>query len=253
MNQLANKSLLFFMVFLLSGQLSAAPGPCTGPNKNDPGCNTTTATLPAVVLNSAQVDWLNEQIVVNGENFSADTTVTIAGVSATIASRSSSQLFIPMDSAIAGTLKGNHNLVVNDPPSASSSSLSLFIKASLIDSTLTGCPCELDWSNSLGGLWNPAIKSTECTEVNSGSNGTQDIAGTVYSDPNDVTVYPHYPIGAAFTAEPSESVCQLTSVDNSPASVTNLVKKRINRQQQSDCRAVLANNICSTINGNPAP
>lgn len=253
MKELHYKKLLLLIVLSSSGPLLAAPGPCTGPNKNDPGCNTTTATPSSIVVNSAQVDWLSEQIVVNGENFSADTTVTIAGISATISNRTSTQLFIPMDSAIAGTFKGNHKIIVDDLPSASSSDLSLFVKAPLIDSSLSGCPCEGTWSTELGDLWNPATKTAECIEVNSGPGGTQDIGSTVYSDPNDLTVPPNYPIAAAFSTEPTESVCRLTRIDNSANPVTDIVKKRINRQQQSDCRAVLANNVCATINGNPAP
>jgi len=254
MNKLFLKSLVvFIMGYLYTGLLHAHgdhSSPCLGPHKNDPVCAVAVAATPAAVLiHSAQVDWLNEKIVVKGENFSADTTVTIAGIAATIESWVENQLDIPMDSALAGIPKGNHNIIADDIPSSSSASISLFSKALIIDKTLAGCPCEGSWNTALGGLWNPVIKTVDCTEIGGGSGDPKDIAGTILSAPADPTVYPHYPIGAAFTAEPSESVCQLTEIDiTGPASFIDLAKERINRQQQGECRTVLANNICNTIN-----
>ena len=253
MNKLFLKSLVvFIMGYSYSGLLHAHgdhSAPCLGPHKNDPVCAVTLAAPAGVSIYSAQVDWLNEKIIVKGENFSADTTVTIAGIAATIESWVANQLDIPMDSALAGIPKGNHNIIVDDIPSSSSASISLFSKASIIDKTLAGCPCEGNWSTALGGLWNPVTKTVDCTEISGGPGDPKDIAGTILSDPADPGVYPHYPIGAAFTADPSVSVCQLTEVDvTGPTSIIDLIKERINRQQQGECRTVLANNICNTIN-----
>lgn len=223
--------------------------PCLGPHKNDAGCAAPAPAPAAVSINSAQVDWLNEKIIIKGEGFSADTTVTVAGLAATVESWTANQLDVAMDSTIAGTPKGNHNIIVDDIPSSSFASISLFSKASIIDNTLTGCPCEVGWSTALEDLWNPATKTVDCVEISGGIGSSEDIAGTVFSAPSDPSIYPHYPIGAAFTAEPSESVCQLTQVDNTaPIPVTDVVKERINRQQQGECRAVLASNICNSIN-----
>lgn len=221
--------------------------PCSGPHKNDPECLVSVAALPAITVNSATVDWLNENIIVRGENFSGSTTITLAGQPATIGSQTAEQIEIPFDAAIAGTPKGNHNLVASDAPSASTSSISLFVKAEIIDQSLGGCPCETDWSTELGILWGQNL--TECYEISGGAGNPEDIAGTVLTNAADPGVYPHYPIGAAFTAEPDESVCQLTQVSNplDPTAVTDLVKTRINRLQQGNCRTALANNICSTI------
>jgi hypothetical protein len=223
--------------------------PCSGPHKNDPECLVSLAIAPAISVNSATVDWLNEKIIVRGENFSAGTTITIAGLPATIDSQTADQIDIPFDAAIAGTPKGNHNLVATDGPSSSTSSISLFVKAEIIDQALGGCPCETDWSTELGTLWAPLTKTTDCYEITGGAGNPEDIAGTVLTDPADPSVYPHYPIGAAFTAEPGESVCQLTQVSNplDPVAVTDLVKTRINRQQQGACRTSLVTNICSSI------
>ena len=245
-------TIIFFMGYSYIGLLHAHgdhSAPCLGPHKNDSECAVAPPAPATVSINSAQVDWLNEKIIVKGENFSADTTVTLAGIAATVENWTANQLDVAMDSAIAGTPKGNHNIIVDDVPSSSSASISLFAKALIIDKTLAGCPCESSWSTTLGVLWNPVTKTVECAEISGGTGTPEDIAGTVLSDPTDSSVYPHYPIGAAFTTEPSESVCQLTQVDNTaPLPVTDVVKERINRQQQGECRTVLASNICSTIN-----
>lgn len=220
--------------------------PCSGPHKNDPGC-IVSLLPPAIAVNSAVIDWLNEKIIVGGENFSASTIITIAGLPATIGSQTANQIEIPFDAAIAGTLKGNHNLIADDGPSSSTSSISLFVKSEIIDQALAGCPCEADWIAELGALW--STKLTDCFEISGGAGNPEDIAGTILTDSSDPTVYPQYPIGAAFTADPNESVCQLTRVSTplDPTSVNDLVKTRINRLQQGICRTSLANNVCNTI------
>lgn len=254
MNHVTMKILvIFFMGFTFLGQLHAHGDhskPCSGPHKNDPTCIAPPPS-PAISVNSATVDWLNEKIIIGGENFSASTTITIGGLSATVASWTANQIEIPFDVAIAGTLKGNHNLIANDGPSSSTSSLSLFVKAAIIDRADAGCPCETDWSTELGILWGPQL--TDCIEIAGGSSNPVDIAGTILTDSTDPSVYPHFPIGAAFTAEPNESVCQLTRVSTplDPTAVTDLVKTRINRLQQGICHTALANNVCNTIT--PAP
>ena len=221
--------------------------PCSGPHKHDPGCDALVVAPPAIAVNSASVDWLNEKIIVRGANFSADTTITIAGQTATIGSQTADQIEIPFDAAIAGIPKGNHNLVANDVPSASSGSMSLFIKAEIIDQSLTGCPCEAGWKSDLGTLWGASL--TNCFESSGGAGNPEDIAGTILTDATDSSIYPHYPIGAAFTADPEESVCRLTRVSSplDPTSITDLVKTRINRQQQAACRTTLVSNVCSTV------
>jgi len=250
MNNLFAKILLALLIeFAFLGMLHAHGDhsvPCSGPHKNDPVC-LASAVSPAVSVNSATVDWLNEKIVVRGENFSASTLIMIAGQPATISSQTTNQIEIPFDAAIAGTPKGNHNLVADDAPSTSTSSISLFVKADIIDKDIAGCPCEADWISELGVLWGQNL--TDCYEITGGAGNPEDIAGTILTDSTDPSVYPHFPIGAAFTAEPDESVCQLTQISTplDQTAVTDLVKNRINRQQQGSCRTALANYVCNTI------
>ena len=253
MNHLTVKILVMLLMgFTFLGKLHAHgdhSAPCLGPHKNDPECFATEEAVdpppPAISVNSATVDWLNEKIIVGGENFSASTTITIAGLPATIGSQTANQIEIPFIMAIGGTLKGNHNLIADDGPSSSASSISLFVKAEIIDQALVGCPCAADWSTELGALWGQNL--TECFEITGGAGNPEDIAGTVLTDSTDPAIYPHFPIGAAFTAEPNESVCQLTEVSTplDPTAVTDLVKIRINRLQQGDCRAALVANVCT--------
>lgn len=248
-NITARVLVMLLMEFMFLGTLHAHGDhsvPCSGPHKNDAAC--IAAPLPsAISVNSATVDWLNERIIVRGENFSAGTTVTIAGLPATIDSQTADQLEIPFDAAIGGLPKGNHNLIADDGPSSSTNSISLFLKAEIIDKFVGGCPCEANWGSELGALWGQ--KLTECYEITGGAGNPIDIAGTVLTNSTDPSEYPHYPIGAAFTAEPNESVCQLSQVSTplDPSAVTDLVKTRINRLQQGACRTALADNICKTI------
>jgi hypothetical protein len=254
-NHVVIKVLVILLIgFTFQGKLLAHgnhPPSCEGPHKKDPECLAPTPPSPAISVNSATIDWLNEKIIVSGENFSGDTTITIAGQSVTAGFVSADQIDIPFDAAIAGTLKGNHNLIANDAPSSSTSSLSLFVKAEIIDKNTAGCPCEADWISELGAgvLWAPMTKTTACSEIAGGATDPVDIAGTVLTNSSDPTVYPHYPIGAAFTAEPDESVCQLTRIDSpfDPTAVTDVVKIRINRLQQGACRTALDTNVCDTI------
>lgn len=255
MNNLAVKMLvILLMEFTFLNTLHAHGDhsvSCSGPHKNDPVCLAPPPPPPpppppAISVNSATVDWLNEKIIVRGENFSTNTTITLAGLPATIGSQTADLIEIPFDIAIGGTLKGNHNLMADDGPSSSTSSISLFVKAEIIDQALVGCPCEADWITELGVLWGQRL--TGCFEITGGAGNPEDIAGTVLTNSTDPAVYPHFPIGAAFTAEPNESVCQLTRVSSplDPTAVTDLVKIRINRLQQGICRTALATNVCSS-------
>ena len=245
MNNIAKGLALLLIQFTFINSAYSAPA-CKGPNKNDPGCATAAAAAPPVSINKVQVDWLNEVILVEGANFSGSTTVTIAGAPATINAQTPTQL----DIKFPPLTKGNHNLVVSDAPSASSDSLSIYTKSELVDPDLTGCPCETAWAAELGALWNPTTRVTDCYELSPGGAGNpEDIAGTVLTDSTDASVYPQYPIGAAFTEDPNESVCQLTEVDafSSIPAATDLVKTRINRNQQGACRDILVANICNTV------
>lgn len=253
-HHVAIKILVILLIgFTFQGKLHAHGNhavPCSGPHKNDPGCLVPPPS-PPISVNSATIDWLNEKIIVGGENFTGSTTITIAGQTAIISSQTANQIEIPFDGDIAGTLKGNHNLIADDGPSSSTSSLSLFVKAEIIDKDTAGCPCEAGWMAELGAgvLWAPITKTTACFEIAGGATDPVDIAGTVLTNSSDPTVYPHYPIGAAFTAEPNESVCQLTRIDSpfDPTAVTDVVKIRINRLQQGACRTALDTNVCDTI------
>ena len=257
MNHITIKILvMFFIGFTFLGKLHAHGNhsvPCSGPHKDDPECVAPPPPPPPATISvySASVDWLNEKIIVGGENFTGTTTITIAGQTALIGSWAANQIEIPFDGDIAGTVKGNHNLIASE--GTDTSSLSLFIKAEIIDIDTAGCPCTGAWSTELGavGLWppDPLAIETDCFELPGGVASPEDIAGTVLTNHLDPAVYPHYPIGAAFTPEPNESVCQLTKVTSplDPTAVTDLVKIRINRQQQADCRAVLAANVCKSI------
>ena len=244
-------AVLLIQFLFINGAYSAS---CKGRHANDPGCITSSATSASpIVINSVSIDWLNEIIIVYGSNFSGSTTVNIAGALATISNQTSTQLEI----AFPSLSKGNHNLVVSDSSSSSSDSISFFAKGEMVDPSLIGCPCEptsgTGWSSTLGplGLWNKGTTTTNTTGtvcyelVPGGSGNPVDIAATILSNPDDPTAYPLYPIGAAFTEDPNESVCQLTEVDES--GVTNLVQERINRQQQTACRNILADNICNSI------
>jgi hypothetical protein len=252
MNQISMKLLLIvFLGLACVGKIHAHGNhsvPCSGPHKDDPGCDVVPPPPDPISINSTSIDWLNEKIIISGQNFSASTTVSIGGLPATIGSQSVNQIEIPLDAAIAGIVKGNHNLVIDDLPSASSSAISLFVKAELINKDATGCPCGVVWATELAGLgW--GTPGTNCFEIAGNPGDPVDFTGTILTNPVDPAVYPHYPIGAAFTAEPEESVCRLTRVTSplDPEAVADLVKIRINREQQTSCREEMALNVCNSI------
>ena len=248
-NLIVKGAVILLMAFAFIGTLQAHGPTCSGHHKNDPECVAPPPPV-AIEVNIVSVDWLNEIITISGGNFSDSTTVTIAGSPVTISNpHSATQLNIPFFAL--GT--GNHRLVADDVPSSSNDSISFYLKGDMLDPADTGCPCAGDWETELNSvsLWNLDTQVTDCLIVTPGGAGNpEDIAGTVLTDSTDPSIYPHYPIGAAFTADPEKSVCQLTKVDDSTGipTVSDLVKIRINRLQQSACRTVLVDNICS-----PAP
>ena len=234
-------SVLFLSVFNVSS--FAAPGPCQGPNKNDPGCNDPPPPPPpATVVNSATVDWQNQRITVRGENLDLASTFSLGGsvelIPADLAV-TASEVNIPFNTVIADVVmtKGNYQLNIDG-----ADLLSLFVKSQIIATTATGCPCEVSWSSELAGL----PPAPECLEISGpGLLDNADIAGTVYSDPNDPAVYPQYPFGSSFiAADPLNSVCRLVQI-NGDGTSSELANFRINETQQEECATILRNNYCA--------
>jgi hypothetical protein len=230
--------------------VTAAPA-CKGPNKNDPGCDTTSApeepaAEPAVagLIDSATVDWSNQRVRVRGSGLSGVAQFTIGG-SAVLAeaNESDTQLDLLFDAAMAAavTLEGSYALKADG-----ADVISIYFKSQVVDPAATGCPCETDWTEELGGLW--GTPQTECVEIlGPGSNDVADIAGTVLTDYTDPTVYPQFPVGASFTpGDPVDSSCRLVRIDGD-ATTTELVNIRVNESQQADCAASLKLHVCASI------
>lgn len=243
------KSLIIFLFLFLIQCLALAAPPCKGPNKNDPGCPEATAD-PAVV-DSVTVDWLNEKLTVRGSGFTGSTSFLL-GSSLTPLGTSNvtaTQLDIPFSATMAAEViaQGNYKLEVDGVVQ-----LSVFIESQIVDPDAMGCPCESDWSAELGTLWSPPTLVTDCLEITGPSaNDVADISGTIPTDPLDATVYPQYPISASFyPGEPDNSVCRLVEV-SATAAVVDLVRLRINENQQAACAEALKTNICATVNALP--
>lgn len=231
---------IIFLSLFSSGSMGA-PGQCKGPNKNDPDCNDPPQPIASTV-NSATIDWQNQQIVVRGENLDSVTTFTLGGSTAiTPLNVAPSEVNLPFDTAVADAVvtKGNYQLNTDG-----ADVLSLFVKSQIIATDATGCPCESSWNTVIGGQQAP-----ECLEILGPEElDTADIAGTVYSDPgNDPTVYPQYPFGAAFIpSDPVTSVCRLVQI-NGDGTSSELANYRINEIQQKECAIILENNYCAII------
>ena len=233
-------------VLLAVNQASAAPGPCQGPNKNNPGCpGTEPAPASTAVISSVTVDWVNQQIIVRGSGFvpgSTSFTLGSSAVAMVAAGGSDTETYLPFDADMAAQVltEGNYALAVDGVIQ-----LSAYIEAQVVDPAATGCPCEADWIIELGALWGK--QDAECLEIEGPlSNDAADIAATILTDPLDPGVAPVYPIGAAFNpAEPTSSVCRLARV-NADASTDTLVDLRINEIQQADCAALLTAQVCTT-------
>jgi hypothetical protein len=233
-------SVILFTVF--STNSFAAPGPCKGPNKNDPGCNEP-APPPPTIVNSAAVDWKNQQITVRGESLDTAVDFSLGGSvlnNGDLDVVSANELNIPFNTDVANavTSKGNYQFNIDG-----ADVLSLFVKSQIIATTAIGCPCENEWAAELNGL-SPAEQCLELIGPDPLDNA--DIAGTVLSEPTDSSVYPHYPIGASFLPDdPNNSVCRLVQV-NDDATSNELVNFRINETQQEECATILRNNYCDT-------
>ncbi len=244
MNIKSSFSLAGSLIFLasLSNSSFSAPGPCQGPNKNDPGCNDPPPPPPsAIVVNSATVDWFNEKITIRGNSLDTATDFILGGsVPITPLDVAASEVNLPFDTDVANAVtdKGNYQLNIDG-----TDVLSLFVKSQIIASDATGCPCEAAWNVQVGGQQAP-----ECLQiVGNNSPDYADIAGTIYTDPTDPAVYPQFPIGASFNPNsPVDSVCRLVQVDGD-GTVTELTTFRINEIQQEDCAFLLTNTYCATV------
>ncbi len=234
-----------FIIFAQS-QIHAAPGPCQGPNKNDPGCPGTEPEPPAssAEVKSVTVDWVNQQIIVRGSGFvpgATSFTVGSSGVAIVPADGNDTETYLPFDADMAAEVlsEGSYALAVDGVIQ-----LSAYIESQVVDPAAVGCPCEFDWIAELGVLWGK--QDAECLEVEGPlSNDVADIAGNVLSHPLDPSVAPIYPIGAVFNpAEPASSVCRLERV-NADASTDTLIELRINENQQAACASLLKAQVCT--------
>ncbi len=227
---------------LVSTGSFAAPGPCQGPNKNDPGCNDPPPPPPPPsAVNSAMVDWENQRITVRGESLDLATEFSLGGGALiTPIDVAPEEVNLPFSTAVADavSIKGNYQLNIDG-----TNVLSLFVKSQIIATNATGCPCENGWSVELAGLQ----QAPECLEIlGLASPDTADIAGRIYTDPTDPAVYPQYPFGASFIpSDPVNSVCRLVQV-NGDGTTSELVNFRINETQQEECATILKNNYCAT-------
>lgn len=248
--------LVWALPLLLMFQIEATAAPaCKGANKNDPGCPDAVEPPPepvsavsAAIVDSVSVDWINQQLIVRGTGLAAVTAFSIgSSVPLATANVTDTLLDIPFNTAFASavTLKGNYVLKADG-----ADVISIYFKSEVVDPAATGCPCSTEWATSLGGLW--GSQETQCLEIEGpGVNDAADISGTILTDPNDPSVYPQYPIGAAFLpSDPVGSTCRLVQVDGD-ATVSDLVQVRINEGQQAACAATLKTNICAS--STPAP
>jgi hypothetical protein len=247
------RGLMVFAMALSAAQLSwAAPPPCKGSSKSDPGCEEPVQppAESAAAVDSVTVDWFNQALVVRGSGFSGLTEFLLGGNPTLLATANvtDSVVELPFDATLAAeaTTQGNYNLWVDG-----AIVLSVYIEAAILDPAATGCPCEADWAIGLGNLWDPVDppgKNTDCYEIEGlGSNDLADISGTVLSNAGDPTVCPQYPIGASFyPGQPNDSYCALVQV-NGDASTSELVNLPINELQQADCADALYLNVCGTV------
>lgn len=245
--RLATGCIFLFVLSLLHGPAYSAPA-CKGPNKNDPGCQIVEA--PAVVpmvVDNATVDWFNETITLRGSGLTGAAEFILGG-SSPLAFNTVDDTVVELDfdNTVASEVDraGNYVLKVDG-----TSVLSLFFESEVVDPGAGGCPCATPWPNALDpldpSLWTPSTKTTQCLEIpGPADNDVADIAGTILTDPNDLAVYPQYPIGAAFVpGDPVSSVCRLVRV-NGDGSQSDLVNLRINELQQTACAIVLQTNVC---------
>lgn len=231
-------------MFSLGTGLSLAAPACKGPNKNDADCSgggEAAAAAASTVVNSATVDWANEKIIVRGVDLDTVSAFSLGGSGPlTPGAASPTEVEFPFDGTIAAavTAGGSYSLQLDG-----ADGISIYFIASVVDPGLAGCPCATEWAAELGGLW--GADQTACYELS--GTGVEDLAGTILTDPADPSLYPQYPIGAAYYAgDPVSSVCRLVQITDTDPFTQDLVNIRINANQQSDCAALLQTNVCAT-------
>jgi len=237
---------LLFTFFNLS---AFAAKPLCKPNDPDyPACLNEPPPPPppaAIVINSAAVDWPLQQIIIRGEGLDAAVDVSLGGSAplATTTNLEGTELSIPFDADVANTVtsKGSYQINIDG-----TDVLSVFIKSQIIDTDASGCPCQATWSAELLGLEPAPV----CLEI---VGDAPDLAGTIYTNIDDQTVYPHYLFGASFRpSDPELSVCRLVQL-NGDATQNELVNERINQAQQIECAAILESTYCSSVVPSPLP
>ena len=234
--------LLIMLVFQSTAW--TAPGPCQGPNKNNPGCPGAAEPPPPdpVVVDSVTVDWVNEKLIIRGSGFVAGTEFHLGSgagpLSKSFISSSLYDVFFDLAMANEVTSEGNFALLVDGV-----AQLSLYIESQVIDPAADpGCPCETTWIADPNTDW-WGVRETDCVEI-SAPDGTADIAGTILSIPSDPTAYPQFLIGASYyPGDPNSSVCRLVEVTSGPT-VIDRINSRINAAQQVVCAAALKANVC---------
>jgi hypothetical protein len=249
MNTKVIASLIGTVLFLLmfNSSTTAAPkDPCTKPNP-PPECNAPPPPPPpaAAVVNSASVDWLNQAIIVRGENLDPAPEFSLGG-SALLATSNvtSTSLNIPFNADIANAVltRGNYQLNVDG-----TDLLSLFVKSQIIDPAAVGCPCAGEWINELALLVEGGLPAPECT-LSPPVSGAPDDAIFVTIPTTDID-FPYVLVGAAYeAADPVNSVCSLTQF-NLEGATEELLNLRINETQQQECAALVNDSatLCATI------
>ena len=237
---------LFFSILHVS--VFAAPPPCKGPNKNDPGCPGAEPSPSTIIVDSATVDWLNHKITVRGSALNTGATFLLGGTLLDPPPTISpvDELEIPFNDDVASEVTNQGNYLLNID---GADVLSIFVKSQVVDTAAMGCPCKTTWKIELSGVWGTA--HADCLEIlGPNDNDTADISGIVLSnpvaEPTDPDYYPQFPIGASFIpGDPINSVCRLVRVDID-ASTTDLLSLRINEIQQAECASLLKDKVCAT-------
>lgn len=232
----------------MSAGAHAAPA-CKGKDKNNPDCQVAEEPPPEEsvtpgLVDSASVDWFNQKVTVRGSGLGS-VEFTIGGSSPLSQENGSdTQVDLPFDATLAAevTLEGTYLLKADG-----ADVISIYFISEVIDPLAADCPCQSDWSNQFSGMaWWPT-PGTECVGYEgAGVNDASDLAAIVLPNPEDPSVYPHYPVGASFVpGDPVNSYCSLVQL-NADATFSELSHHRINEGQQATCAAWLQTNVCAT-------
>ena len=237
-NYIALKGLTILVLTLsFLNTVEARPGPCEGPNKNDPGCgDQTQATSFVGEVYSFRTDRFNEIFELTGDGLNSIASIQIGGNPVTIVTSpaaTNSLLQIEFD------INSSNTIIHTDPAdyilNIDGANVGfVHINGAINDATNPSCPCIPNWDIYL------EPNSGNCSEI---TDDTQ-VSLSTYSTHSNGNLY--FVTTAFDSVNPQHSYCALSQVDPATYEVTEIEQTAIGKSDYDVCYPYMITNVCIT-------